>query len=326
MRPFKYFNAETIDEAVSILREYKGKARIIAGGTDLLGILKAQIYPEYPEVLVNIKTIKGLDYIKEEAGVLKIGALTKLYDIEKSPIVNDRYRALAEAAHAVGGPQIRNMGTIGGNLCQDVRCWYFRYPHHIGGRLICLRKGGTMCYAMAGDNRYHSIFGAVGGCVAVHPSDIAPALIALNAEVETSKRTLTIEEFFAVKEPTRTTVLDSDEILTEIRVPRPAPGARSKFMKFRLRRAIDFAIVNVAVSIVVEGGVCKDARIVLNAVYPTPYRATKAEDVLKGKSIDESTAEAAGEAAVADAIPLSRNKYKVQIAKTLVKRAILACK
>jgi len=324
LKLFKHYDAKSVEEAVSILGKYKEKAKIIAGGTDLLGALKNKIYPEYPEVLINIKTIPGLSYIKEEAGSLKIGALTSLTEVAESSLVRDKYSALAEAASRVASPQIRNMGTIGGNICQLIRCWYFRAPSIAEGPLKCLRKGGALCYAMAGDNRYHSIFGALEGCVSVNPSDIAPALVALNARIVTNKRTVDAEGFWAVKGP-GSTVLDADEIVTEIQVPAPPAGTKSKFLKFALRKSIDFPIVNCASAVTSGGGVVKDARVCLNAVYPIPYRAKKAEDYLKGKSINESTAEEAGEKAVEGAIPLSKNKYKIQIAKTLVERTLLAC-
>jgi len=162
MRSFKHINARTVNEVCTLLRKYKGKAILNAGGTDLLSILKGEYLPNYPEAVINIKTIPDLDYIKDDGGVLKIGALTKLSDISKSPLLNGSYKVLVEAARSVATPQVRNTATIGGNLCQDVRCWYYRYPDHVGGRILCLRKGGKVCNALTGDNRYHSIFGTAG--------------------------------------------------------------------------------------------------------------------------------------------------------------------
>jgi NADPH-dependent glutamate synthase beta subunit-like oxidoreductase len=167
MRSFKHINVQTIEEACTLLGEYKGKAKLNAGGTELLSTLKGDYLLDYPEAVINIKTISGLDYIKKENGTLKIGALTKLSDIARSPLLENRYKALVEAVHSVATPQIRNTATIGGNLCQDVRCWYYRYPFQIGGRIVCLRKGGRICNALTGDHRYHSIFGAAR--VAVYP-------------------------------------------------------------------------------------------------------------------------------------------------------------
>jgi xanthine dehydrogenase YagS FAD-binding subunit len=314
MKTFKHIDAKTINEAAAALAD--GKATLIAGGTDLLGRLKDEILPDYPATVVNLKSVPGLDYIKEEGGVLKIGATTRLADTAANAAVKQKYTVLAQAAERAASPHIRDMGTVGGNLCQLHRCWYFRNPNN---RFNCIRKGGPTCFALLGENRYHSIFGAVNGCFAVHPSDIAPALIALDAKIVTSKRTINAQDFWDVKVPGNT-VLAAGEIVTEIQVPTPAAGSKSAFLKFALRKSIDFPIVNCAV--LVSGNT---TRIALNAVAPKPYRATKAEAAMAGKPINEANAEAAGAAAVADAVALKGNKYKVQIAKVLVKRALLAC-
>jgi xanthine dehydrogenase YagS FAD-binding subunit len=323
MRKFSHINASSVDEAVSWLRRYGHRANVIAGGTDLLGKMKDEVLPTYPEAIINLKTVPGLDFIEEEDGLLKIGALSRLHDIAVNPTVKDRYPALAMAAHRTASPNIRQMGTIGGNICQDIRCWYYRNPRN---RFPCLRKGGGRCYAIDGDNRYHSIFGGSvkGGCYAVHPSDTAPALIALNAQVVTSKRAIDAEDFFQV-DVLKTTVLDADEIVTEIRVPEPANGTRSAFLKFAIRKSIDFPIVNCAAKITSLAGKVSAVTICLNAVSVKPFHAIQAEEALVGKTIDETTAEAAGICALSDAEPLEHNRYMVQIGKTLVKRTILAC-
>lgn len=323
MKEFKHFNAYSIDEAVSLLGRYGDRACIIAGGTDLLGKMKDAILPTYPEAVINIKTIPDLNYITQSDGMLKIGALTTLAEIAHSEAVRSRCLALAQAACRVASPQIRNIGTIAGNICQDIRCWYYRNQNN---RFSCLRKGGGRCYAIKGDNRYHSIFGGSvsGGCMAVHPSDTAPALIALNAKIKTSSRIIDAESFFEVK-PVKTTVLKTDEIVTEIQVPEPPTGTSSTFFKFALRESIDFPIVNCAAMITVKDGKVAGARICLNAVYVVPYRAVRAEKVITGKSLNEAVAEEAGQAAVAEAKPLEHNKYMVAVARTLVKRAVPAC-
>ncbi len=312
-----------MDEAVSALRLYGNRAAAIAGGTDLLGKMKDEILPRYPEALINLKTIPGLEFLREDAGVLRVGALTKLEDIGKEPLVCQKYAALSQAANRMASPHLREMGTLGGNLCQDIRCWYYRNPNN---RFPCLRKGGGRCYAIDGDNRYHSIMGGSveGGCYAVHPSDTAPALIALNALVVTSKRILNLENLFQV-DVGKTTVLDADEILTEIQIPKPPDGAKSAFLKFAIRKSIDFPIVNCAAMITIFRGKVKAARICLNAVAVKPYRALNAEKAILGKQMDEKLAESAGLAALSESKPTERNGYMVQIAKTLVKRAILAC-
>lgn len=315
MKEFEYINAKTLDEAISALS--LDNAFVMAGGTDLIGGMKDEIFPEYPEYLVNLKNIPGLDYIKEEAGVLKIGAMTRLADIAVNPKVINKYSALSEAARRTASPHIREMGTLGGNICQLIRCWYFRSSNN---RFHCRRKGGRECYAVTGDNRYHSIFGGSKGCMAVHPSDTASALVALDAKIITSSgRTISAGDFWKV-EALKSTVLEDNEIVTEIQVPSPAAGARSAFVKFALRKSIDFPVVNCAVMI--GDGI---ARICLNSVFNTPYRATRAEKFIVGQRINKAIAEEAGVIAVKGTRPLSMNKWKVQWAKVLVKEALLLC-
>jgi xanthine dehydrogenase YagS FAD-binding subunit len=317
VKKFTRVDAKTVEGAVSALRA--ANAWALGGGTDLVGTMRFEILPDamYPQIVVNLKSITPtLDYIKEEKGMLKIGALTRLEDIAKSSVIKSRWAALAEAAHKTASPHIREMGTIGGNICQLTRCWYFRLHDN---RFFCVRKGGKTCFAMAGENRYHSIFGGVSACMAVNPSDTAPALVALNARIVTSRRTINAEEFWAVKIP-RSTILDNDEIITEVQVPAPASGVNSAFVKFALRSSIDFPIVNCAAAI--GGGT---ARICLNAVYNKPYRATKAEEFIAGKTIDVASAQSASTAAVTGAKALTMNKWKIQVAAGMVKKAILAC-
>ncbi len=323
MKTFAHFNASTMEEAVLLLERYQGKAALIAGGTDILGKMKDRILPTYPEALINLKTIPGMDEIREEDGLLKVGPLAILEDIAHNDAVRARYTALAEAARRTASPHLREMGTLAGNICQDIRCWYYRNPEN---RFPCLRKGGGRCYALKGDTRYHSIFGGSveEGCIAVHPSDTAPALIALDARIRTSKRTLAAEEFFQV-EVSRTTVLETDEIVTGIEIPKPDKDTKSAFFKFALRKSIDFPIVNCAARITVSGNKVSAARICLNAVYVKPYRALDAETAITGKKITEANAQAAGDAAVSAAKPLHDNAYMVQAAKIQVKKAILAC-
>lgn len=320
MIPFEHFNARSLDDAVLALHK---KARIIAGGTDCLSILKNRVLPVYPEVLVNIKTIPGLEYIEEDMEGLKVGALTKLSDMEDSPVIKNKYAVLAEAARSVGSPQIRNMGTVGGNLCQEVRCWYYRCSPLTGRDYFCYRKGGRVCFAVEGDSRYHAILGG-RRCFAVCPSDIAIALSALEAKVgaqgKAGERIIPIKDFFK----TMRNVLRPNEVVKEIKVPRPPEGCKQRFLKFRLRKAIDFAIVSVASVITIEDGICQDARIALGAVAPTPIRATRAEEAMKGKPINPATAEEAAKLAVAGVKPLSMNAYKVEITKALLKRALLS--
>lgn len=323
MKTFAHFNAVTIDEAVSHLRRYGSKAQLIAGGTDLLGKMKDRILPGYPEALINLKTIAGLDVIEEDNGLLKIGALAILEDIAHHDVVKTKFQALAEAARRTASPHLREMGTIGGNICQDIRCWYYRHPEN---RFPCLRKGGGKCYALEGDKRYHSIFGASveQGCIAVHPSDMAAALIALNANIKTTQRTIKADNFFQV-DVSKTTVLAQDEFVTQIQIPAMPKNTKSAYLKFALRKSIDFPIVSCAARLSTDDNQVEDAGICLNAVYVKPYRALKAEKYMIGKKINKTNAGKAAEAVVADAQPLGDNAYMVQLAKVIIKRAIMAC-
>ena len=322
MKTFRHINVFSVEEAISTLKANKGSAGIIAGGTDILGILKDQILPNDHELLINIKTIQDQDYIKEDSEGLSIGSLAKLADLASSLPVKERYQVLAEAAQSVGTPQIRNMGTIGGNLCQDTRCWYYRYPHSIGGRILCLRKGSGPCHAVKGDNRYHAIFNG-RGCFAACPSDIATALLSLDADIKTlsagGSRIVPIKDFF---DPLGNHVLEPEEMILEIRIPKPPERAKQIFIKYTVRKPVDFAIVSVAVLLVTTEGVCSESRIALGAVAPGPLRASKAEAALKGKRLDPTTLQEAAELAVKDAKPLSMNGYKVEIVKALVTRAL----
>lgn len=312
-----------MNEACGLLGKHRGKARVIAGGTDLLGILKDKILPSYPEVIINIKAISKLDYIKEDKHGLRIGALTTLSDIARSPVIKEEYKVLAEAAYAVGSPQIRNMATLAGNLCQDVRCWYYRYPHHIGGRILCLRKGGGRCLAPSGDNRYHAIF-EEKKCFAVCPSDTAIALTALDAKISIAgmrkSRIVPVRDFFTPLG----NVLKPGEMITEIQVPRPLEKTKQTFLKSTLRKPIDFAVVSVASVLYLKDGICTKANIAIGAVAPVPIKAVTAEQIIKGRAITPEAAAGAAEVAVASAKPLSMNAYKVEITKTLVRRAILS--
>ena len=322
-REWKYldhFNARTIDDAVFLLNRYREEAKIIAGGVDLVGLLKNKL--RTPRVLVNIKTIPELAYITEDAEGLKIGALTTIKDIESSAITREKYRILVAAAHSVGSPLVRNMATIAGNLCQDVRCWYYRRSPASGLTFCCRRKGGERCFAADGENQFHAIFNG-NECHSVCPSDMAPALLALQARVKIAsppgERVVPLEEFYMPLG----NILEPDEIITEVQVPAPKPGTNQRYLKFRIRKAIDFAISSVAVVITAAAGIVTEARVVLGGVAPVPYRAFSAEEILSGRTIAEGIAETAAKAVVSEAVPLSQNAYKVPITESLIKRAVL---
>jgi len=320
MYEFIHINAVSVSDAVAALAKYGADGTVIAGGTDLIGELQRRNLTNPPKYIVNLKTIPSMDYIKEDAGVLKIGALAKLDDIVNSTIIQSKYSVLSQAARKVGSWQIRNMGTIGGNICQEVRCWYFQaYKNAFN----CLRKDPKgQCFALSGDHRWqHSIFGAASGCVAANVSDTAPALIALNANIVTNKKTYTAETFF---DGFKNTVLAVDEIVTEIQITPPAAGSKQVFVKASIRKAVDFALVSCAMVITPGTGAITSARVALGGVAPVPRRATKVEDALKGQTISAALADTAAAAAVDGASALPQNKYKLQMTKGLVKRALLS--
>jgi len=316
----EYCSARTVDEAISLLSEHWKEAKIVAGAVDLLGLMKNKVIE--PRVLINIKTIPNLDYIEQGDTGLSIGALTRINDIESSALINSKYPMLFEAAHSIGSPQIRNMGSMVGNLCQDVRCWYYRRSPVTGISYKCRRKSETgICYAINGENQYHAVIGATE-CAAVCPSDLATVLLALDARlctVNTSGgRAITMEEFY-----TRLcNVLEPAEIITAIKIPEVDPELKQHFLKFRIRNAVDFAIVSVAALVKLDGEVIRDARIVLGGGAAGPYRALKAENILKGQRRTEELVITAANLALCDAIPLSKNSYKVQVAEALVKQVL----
>jgi xanthine dehydrogenase YagS FAD-binding subunit len=277
-----------------------------------------------PDYLLNLKSIPGLSYIKEESGGFRVGALTTLAEIEEHKGIRDKLLFLSQAAGEAASPQIRNAGTIAGNLCQRPFCWYFRSPDH-----NCLRKSGQVCFTVAGDGRYHAILGA-GPSYIVHPSDLAPALVALGARIKIAgpagEKTIPLENFFVLPKVNykRENILGPAEIVTEIQVPAPKAASKGFYHKVRERQAWDHAIVSVATVVQNSGGMVREARVVLGGVAPAPWRAAKAEEFLRGKTLDAGAAEKAGEIALDGARPLKDNVYKVDLAKALVQRALLA--
>jgi len=322
MKNFKHFNANTIENAVSLLREYGSDAKVITGGVDIVSLLKNRVIE--PKALINIKTIPGLNYISEDGNTLRIGALTPISAIEFSSLIADKYSILAEAAHVVASPQLRNMSSLSGNLCQSNRCWYYRRGPDTGLTFFCRLKGGNRCYAADGDNRYHAVINA-DKCYAVCPSDMATALVAMNASARivgsAGERTIALEQMYSSLPLGR--LLETDEIITEIMVPKPKGNTRQRFLKFAIRRSIDFAIVSVAAVSNVEDNTIADTNIVLGGMAPAPFRAALAEDVLRAKPITQELVEKASLAALSKAKPLSKNAYKLPIVRALIKRAIL---
>jgi xanthine dehydrogenase YagS FAD-binding subunit len=318
---FELFQPATIDDAVRLVDRYRDDYWVLAGGLDSMDWLKDRL--RRPRYVIDLSQIKELVGIREVGGGLEIGAMTPLTQVAQHPVVRDRFGLLAEAAGLVASPQIRNQGTIGGNVSQDTRCWYYR------GGWNCYRAGGNTCYAdtPTAINREHAILDA-DRCVAVSPSDTAPALVALDAQMvlrdSRAERVLPAEQYFVGPgiDITRMTALRPGELLTTIRIPATWVGAQFYFEKVRDRQVWDFPLVNVASAIKFSNGKIDAARLVVGAVAATPKRLHNVEAVIVGKTRDEATADLAGGMAVEGAIPLRHNGYKVPLMRNLVKRAI----
>jgi len=321
MNRFELARATSPAAARDLLAEKPGSV-FKAGGIDLIDHLKEHLVE--PPRVVDLKTIPGLDGITAAAdGSLRIGPLATLARVAADAGVRKSHAALAQACAEAASPQIRNVATVGGNLLQRPRCWYYRLESY-----RCLKKGGDVCFAVGGENRYHAVFGG-GPSYAVHPSNAAVPLVAFGAsfilEGEQGSRTVPASEFFTspAKDPERENQLRPGEILTEILVP-AAAGVRSTYQDVRERAAFDWPLVSAAVALKVEGNVVREARVVLGAVAPVPWRSAKAEQALVGKPLEEATAAAAARAAVFGATPLSDNGYKVGLVQTLVRRALMS--
>ena len=321
MPAFELFQPQSVNDAMGVLNRHGADAWVMAGGMDTFDWLKDRI--KKPKVIVDLGMINELRGIKDAGGGLEIGAMTTLTTIANDPLVKERFPLLAEAALIVASPQIRNQGTLGGNVAQDARCWYYRagWP--------CYRAGGNICYAdtPTAINREHAIFNA-DRCVAVNPSDTAPALIALDAQFVIKngdrERIVGADEFFVGPgiDITKLTSLQPGDLLTAIRIPNTWAGKGHYFEKVRDRQVWDFALINIAASINVSGSTIGDARMVVNGVSATPYRLNAVEAFIKGKARDKATADQAAEMAVEGAVPLLHNAYKIPLMKALVKRAI----
>ncbi len=316
---FSYRRAASVDDTISGL--LKGNARVLAGGTDLLGCLRDHVFTT--DMVVSISGIKELKGIREtRGGGAAIGALTTLAEISENRIIRERYPALAAAASEVASPQLRNQGTLGGNLCQKPRCWYYR------GEFLCLRKGGDRCYAVSGENHYHCIFGG-DGCYIVHPSDTAPALIAYRAAVHIAgpagMREVSLDQFFLLPSQSviKETIIEAGEIVTEIALPPQPAGLRSSYRKVRARRSWDFAVAGVALALQMSGNSVTDARIVLSGAAPVPWRSTDAEKALIGHVLDAASAGGAAAASVSKALPLKHNAYKIPLFRGLIEEELM---
>jgi xanthine dehydrogenase YagS FAD-binding subunit len=327
MQAVKYFKATSWSQAAKAIKGDPG-AYAIAGGSDILGWVKDGIEGKAAPpaaAFVDIRSITGSDKITySKSDGLKIGALATLASVETTKEVVDNYPILAKAAAAAASPNIRATGTLGGNINQRPRCWFLR-----NSEFDCYKKGGEVCFAVQGNNTYHAILGGEK-CFIVHPSDTAPALIALKATAQITtpdgSKSVDFEKYFISprEDITRETVLKHGDLLSEIRIPAPKAGTGMSFIKAQRRgQTYDFALANVATVITKKDGKVEEARVVLSGVAPTPYRATAAEDVLKGKAVDRKLAEEAAEKTLTAARPMTLNAYKVTLAKNLIVRSIL---
>ncbi len=327
MHPFQYLQPQSLAEATALLSaEPAAEARIFAGGSDLLDEIKEGLIS--PSRVVSLASVPGLAGIVETSDGLSIGAMTTIADIAAHPIIRTAYTALAEAAGGLATPQIRNVGTLGGNLNQRPRCWYYRHP-----LIPCLKKGGDRCYALAGNTKYLCVTGG-DRCFIVHPSDTAVALSVFGASVEIANgndtRSIPIGDLFAGPgtDVTRETILESGEVVTSVTLPRPdgegdnGQQTRSLYLKAREREAGDFALVSVAVRLTLAGEAITQAAVALGGVAPVPYRAFAVEEYLSGRPLADVDASHAGTLSVPDARPMTDNGYKVVMANNLVKQGI----
>jgi len=324
MKTFANTNPRTLEQAVSTAQQASKDAKaasFVGGGSDLLGLVKE--FTIQPDVLVNLKTIKGLDQVARTAGGVNIGGLITLDTLAGNPLIRSQHTVLAEAAGTVATQQIRNVGTLAGNVCQRPWCWYFR------NNFPCLKNGGEMCYSVVGDNRFHAIFGG-GPSYIVHPSDTAPALVALDAKFRivgpAGERVVPAAEFFILpqQDATKENILAADEVLAGVQLPAARPGRRSTYNKVMDRESWTHAVISAAVVLDMDKGICKSARVVLGGVAPIPWRLPKVESMLQGQRITPELAAKAGETAIEGAQKLSKNAYKLPMTKALVGRTVLA--
>jgi len=323
MKTLSNATARDVAQAIQLSSDARQRGRAVSfagGGSDLLALVKERIVS--PDVIVSLKRIQGFDRVSPEGSGLAIGGMITLDALSRDPAVRRQHAVLAEAAESVATPQIRNVGTLAGNLCQRPWCWYYRngFP--------CFKAGGNQCFSVAGENQFHAIFGG-GPSYIVHPSDTAPALIALDAVFRIAgpagERRVKAADFFVLprQNASAENVLANDEVLSSVQIPAARAGTRSVYAKVLDREAWTHAVVSAAVVLQMDGPICRDARVVLGGVAPIPWRLPEVERALAGQPITEETAAKAGEMAIAGARPLAKNAYKLPLTKNLVRRTIL---
>ncbi|HEY3057672.1 MAG TPA: FAD binding domain-containing protein [Chloroflexota bacterium] len=326
MKEFELYEPQSVAEATQVLVQLGPKAKVLGGGSDLVGgIMKDWITGKgmpIPDALIDLTTVPGLNKITVGANGATVGATATLTEIAQSKELQQQYPLLTQAVLSVASPLIRNFGTLGGNVNQRPRCWFFR-----GEGFNCYKKGGDFCFAVTGDNRYHAI---IGGelCYIVHPSDTATALLALNASARVvgggGERTIPFDSYFIGprEDVLRETVLKADDIMLDVSIPTPAAGTKMGWTKIKDRQVYDFAMASVAVAFTVENGTWKDGRVALGGVAPVPYRAKVIEDALKGKDIKANVKAAAAQIRTV-ARPMSLNAYKIDLVQGILERTIL---
>ena len=322
MREFKIAQPRTADELAALLAETQEPVALMAGGTDLIDELKSGV--SMAGLVVDLQAVAGLAGIALEKEGLRIGAMTRVVEMAEDAAVARDYPSLKEAALSLASPQLRNVGTVGGNLCQRPRCWYYRDP-----QVVCRKKGGSKCFAYQGRNKYHAIFGG-GGCFIVFPSDLAPALISLGANVTIGSvkgdKVIPLEQLYAPPEVdvTRENVLTKGQFLKSVWVPAPKAGQKAAYVKLKERGTWDFALVSAAVTGVVTDGAFAEISVVMGGIAPIPWRLKKAENVLRGMQATEALVRQAADEALKDASPLRENGFKADLVYAALKEAVLA--
>lgn len=322
MNKFKIAQPQSLDQVTAFLSQDGDKRVLMSGGTDLLDELKSGNIN--PEIVVELDGVSGLDYIKEDEEGVRIGGMTKVADLAENAAVQEKYPGLVEAALSLATPQLRNVGTVGGNLCQRPRCWYYRDPE-----VNCRKKGGRQCFALQGRNKYHAVLGG-GMCFIVHPSDLAPMLVSLEAEAviaATGKdKRIPLQDFFILPSANirKENVLEPGEMLKEVIIPPKEAGFKCTYFKLKERSTWDFAVVSAAVSGIIDNGVFKSLKVVLGGTAPVPWHMESVDKAVQGKKVTADLVRQGVEAGLKDAYTLEENEYKLDLLKAVIPRTVMS--